>query len=210
MINFLITFLINKIFKNLLFFLLLKNCPAIFENENKTAILHPETSFGTGAIAGTKALKQTTIAYWEIHVPGLFGSSMMFGIGRRSTKFHFVISFDNLLGGGSNKSFEKKCDNFGLAHSGLLYGGRFNGRFNHFPRKYCDEMANHPTNIGVLFHGPEGWLAYFIDGKPMGYAFTDIDATADFYYPMISRFNLKKLIFYNKIILALLSVHNLL
>lgn len=151
--------------------------------------MHPEASFGTSAISGLKTLKSTTIAYWEIHVPAIFGSSMMFGIGRRSTKLHFAILFDHLLGNLNNNYCNKnECENFGLAHSGFLYGGKFNGQINKTERYYCDELKNRPTDIGILFHGPEGWLAYFIDGKPMGYAFTNIDASTDFYYPMISRF----------------------
>lgn len=159
----------------------------IFKDENKTAIFHPDASFGTSAISGKKALKSTTIAYWEIHVPALFGTSIMFGLGRKSTKLQFVVLFDHLLGGADNHNCKGDCKNFGLAHSGYLYGGKFNGLINHTARRYCDELENRPTDIGMLFHGPEGWLAYFINGKPMGIAFTNIDASIDFYYPIVSR-----------------------
>jgi hypothetical protein len=105
----------------------------------------------------------------------VYGTSMMFGIGSKSSKILSPYNFENLIGGLDGKS----C---GLSHKGLLYN-------NGLVDRYCTAFEERqPAIVGILFDGPNRELSYFINGKYNGVAFCELDLDVTEYYPMISRF----------------------
>uniref|UniRef100_A0AC34RIG3 B30.2/SPRY domain-containing protein n=1 Tax=Panagrolaimus sp. JU765 TaxID=591449 RepID=A0AC34RIG3_9BILA len=141
----------------------------IYDN---TVIFHPTFSFGTAACRGQKRLTAKTIAYWEIVIPYVYGTSMMFGIGDINAKTFSPIYFENLIGGHDNHSL-------GLSHKGVIF---HNGHSAEFTNAFIERDY---AVVGVLFNGPEKTLSYYVNDQPLGVAFRDIDTTHTF-YPMVS------------------------
>ena len=159
---------------------------------DNTVVFHPTFSFGTAAVRGQKKLTAKTIAYWEVVVPYVYGTSMMFGIGDANAKVCFdhvnfrkpqedinlrfqmfsPIYFENLLGGSDNHSM-------GLSHKGFIY---HNGSSIQFTIPFKERE---PAVVGLLFNGPEKTLSYFLNNEPLGIAFRDIDLKNTL-YPMVS------------------------
>uniref|UniRef100_A0AC35EU77 B30.2/SPRY domain-containing protein n=1 Tax=Panagrolaimus sp. PS1159 TaxID=55785 RepID=A0AC35EU77_9BILA len=140
--------------------------------EGNMVIFHPTFSFGTAAVRGAKRLTKYTRAYWEILVPHSYGTSMMFGIGTIKTKMRYPISFEDILGGNNDTSM-------GLNHRGMIFRNQCSSRF-------IPALSEHDLGIiGLYWNGFEGTLSYFLNGKPLGTAFYNID-TSETYYPMIS------------------------
>lgn len=151
-----------------------------FTHDRRTVIFHPQYAISTAAVFGERALCASTVSYWEVHVPELYGTSMMFGIGRVSAPTHLPYDFRHLLG--------ISDESFGLAHNGWLYGDLHHRDLYENGRYYCEPMLEGPQTVGMLFHGPDGWLAYFVNGRPCGVAFIGIDTIGFKYYPMVSRY----------------------
>jgi len=139
---------------------------------DSTVVFHPTFSFGTAAVRGQKKLTSKTIAYWEVVVPYVYGTSMMFGIGDASAKMFSPIYFENLLGGSDNHSM-------GLSHKGFIY---HNGSSIQFTVSFKERES---AVVGLLFNGPEKTLSYFLNNEPLGVAFRDIDLKNPL-YPMVS------------------------
>ena len=73
----------------------------------RTAHFHPNLSFGTAGIRGTKVLNQGRY-YWEVHVTErIFGTSMMVGIGTEKARLH-ANKCVNMLG--------ENGESWGLSH----------------------------------------------------------------------------------------------
>ncbi|KAI6176188.1 SPRY domain-containing SOCS box protein 3 [Aphelenchoides bicaudatus] len=138
-----------------------------------TVFFHPNYSHGTAAALGNKQLTKDVVAFWEIHVEFVYGTAMMFGIGKGSSKLLSPIFFENLIGA--------EDTNYGLSHKGFIY-------HNGFVRRYCEAVQDRkPVTIGVFFDGPRRQLSYFINGEYLGVAFEDLALDNDsVFYPMIS------------------------
>jgi SPRY domain-containing SOCS box protein 3 len=114
------------------------------------------------------------MAFWEVHVQFVYGTSMMFGIGQKCSKLVSPVIFENLTG---NDSYS-----YGLSHKGVIYHNRDES-------SYCEPFKEREeVTVGVLFDGPNRQLSYFVNGVFMGVAFHDIDLNENVYYPMISRY----------------------
>ncbi|VDK45414.1 unnamed protein product [Anisakis simplex] len=135
-------------------------------------MFHHEFSYGTSAVRGTKRLTSSTVAYWEIHVTNsyLFGTSIMFGVGNAHAQCSWTHRFDNMLG----------CDknSYGLSYFGDIFHNGININF-------CEPFTT-ASVVALLFNGPDATLSYFVDGIPLGVAFSNIDLSTTL-YPMISR-----------------------
>ncbi|KAI1714595.1 SPRY domain-containing protein [Ditylenchus destructor] len=145
-----------------------------FSNAEKTVLFHPTYAFGTAAAFGQRALDAHSIAYWEVKISHVYGTSMMVGIGKRQAKTHSPTEFEHILGATPHS--------MGLAHNGFLYMA------GHKPQQYCSPMPqDREVTVGVLFNGNEQSLAYFVNGIFSGVAFKGINIGAkDKFYPMAS------------------------
>lgn len=147
-----------------------KTCD-IFIPEPHIVIIHPSWSNSTSAIRGSKILNNGK-HYWELRITNkLFGTSMMFGVGKKSARLH-VPGFKNLMGEDANS--------WGLTHTGFVI---HNGK----TRAYTSPInCDRPTTLGLLFDGFEGTLTYFINGKCLGVAFTGLEKIEEALYPMVA------------------------
>ncbi|KAI6181178.1 B30.2/SPRY domain-containing protein [Aphelenchoides besseyi] len=140
--------------------------------QQDTVVFHPDYSYGTAAVLGELELTPETVAYWEIRIPNVSGTSMMFGIGTANAKLLSPISFENLIGNEDRQSY-------GLSHHGNVH---FAGEH----RSYCPPLSLTTTaTVGVLFDGPKKELSFFINGQNMGVGFGNIDLSRT-YHPMVS------------------------
>uniref|UniRef100_A0A915EAU0 B30.2/SPRY domain-containing protein n=1 Tax=Ditylenchus dipsaci TaxID=166011 RepID=A0A915EAU0_9BILA len=141
---------------------------AVFSQENSTVIFHPSYSFGTAAVFGDKPLESKLVSYWEVILPRCYGTSMMLGLGTRRAKTHSPTRFEHLL------RSKYSC---GLAHNGYLYRG--DSKVD-LPTQFCAPFPqDKQVVVGMMFHGPHKWLAYFLDGKPLGVAFRGLDMAGE-------------------------------
>ncbi|VDD91997.1 unnamed protein product [Enterobius vermicularis] len=132
---------------------------------------HTDYSNGTVAVRGDRQLDADSIAYWEINVPHrLFGTSVMFGVGSKLAKCSLRYRFTNLLGSDEHS--------YGLSYNGQIYHNGIGVRF-------CNAFQD-PCVLSVLFYGPSASIAFFLNGAPLGWAFTQINLNQPL-YPMISR-----------------------
>ncbi|CAD5227076.1 unnamed protein product [Bursaphelenchus xylophilus] len=133
---------------------------------------HPDYAYGTAAALGNHILNESSISYWELKVPYIYGTSVMFGIGTLQTPVKLGNRFDNLLG--------LEDTSYGLSHKGVLY---HNGKER---SNYCEEFEeNKMAVVGMYFNGPERRLSYFLNGKYLGVAFENINLDKPM-YPMVS------------------------
>ncbi|KAI6221122.1 SPRY domain-containing SOCS box protein 3 [Aphelenchoides besseyi] len=140
--------------------------------QQDTVVFHPNYSYGTAAVLGELKLTPETVAYWEIRIPNVSGTSMMFGIGTANAKLLSPISFENLIGNEDRQSY-------GLSHHGNVH---FGGEH----RSYCSPLSLTTTaTVGVLFDGPKKELSFFINGQNMGVGFENVDVSRT-YHPMVS------------------------
>ncbi|CAD5221824.1 unnamed protein product [Bursaphelenchus okinawaensis] len=131
---------------------------------------HPNYAYGTASAFGNYPLTSSTVCYWELRVPYIYGTSVMFGIGSLGTPIKLANQFDNLLG--LNGSY-------GLSHKGILY-------HNEEERVYCKEFEeNQEAVVGVYFNGPKRQLSYYYNGTGLGVAFEDLNLD-EVMYPMVS------------------------
>lgn len=139
--------------------------------EPHVAHFHPTWSSGTAAVRGTRILNNGRY-YWELAVSQrVFGTSMMFGIGKSCARLH-SNSFTNLLGEDDNS--------WGMSHKGY---GVHNGSVFQFTRPFKENQA---TVVGLLFDGIAGTLTYYKDGYCLGVAFTGLDKIREPLYPMVA------------------------
>ncbi|KAH7730978.1 SPRY domain SOCS box-containing protein [Aphelenchoides avenae] len=149
---------------------ILRNKPTFIEDD--IVILHPDTSFGTCAVRGSKALCQNTVAYWEVASPKIYGTAVMFGIGTVEAGVYVPLCFDCLLG--------VDDQSYGLSHKGT---GQHNGQQETLCGPFPEE---HFTTVGMLFDGPARRLQYYLNGCPLPAVFENIVFDERVYYPMVS------------------------
>jgi SPRY domain-containing SOCS box protein 3 len=152
----------------------------VYANEPQVVMFHPNKSFGTSAIRGSRPLAKNAFTYWQITISDrIFGTSIMIGIGSKEAKVK-SIGYLNLLGIDSNS--------WGLSHKGMIWHDNCSKQFtNAFDENKC-------VKIGCLFDGYKGRLAYFINDVYVGIAFDNIkivkkiddEEEVECLYPMIS------------------------
>jgi len=130
-----------------------------------------ETSKGTAGVRGSKSFVDGE-HYWEIRFlePPL-GTSVMVGVGTQKALLHTDnYQFVNLVG--------HDTESWGLSYKGSLW---HNGK----SKPYCAPFYDRSTVIGVYLNLYRGTLSYFINGKCLGEAVTDLPQGEPL-YPMIS------------------------
>jgi len=60
------------------------NSPTLLLDNNKQILFHPRTSSSTQVILADQPLPSNGKHYWEIYVPAVYGTSIMFGIASRT------------------------------------------------------------------------------------------------------------------------------
>lgn len=143
----------------------------ILLDHNRRILFHPRTSSSTQVILANQPLPSYGKHYWEIYVPAVYGTSMMFGIATKQQQLS-SNSFTNLLG----------IDEYGwaLSHHGLIW-------HNGLARTYLSQPIEtlKPVLIGLEFDADARTLAYTINNQSMGIAFQSIPSHVAI-YPAVS------------------------
>nr|CAD2184162.1 unnamed protein product [Meloidogyne enterolobii] len=155
-----------------------------FKNNGYSILFHPEYSVGTAAIRSKISLTKNSLAFWEIYVENIFGSSMMFGIGTENSLLNASLVFANLLGGYCTENFNE-FESYGLSHKGIFYHGGIG-------YKFCEPFPeNLPCRVGIIFDGSKQKIGYFLNGNWLGWApikleFFDKKHKQRLFYPMVA------------------------
>lgn len=147
------------------------NSTTILFEHNRQILFHPRTSSSTQAILANQPLPTYGKHYWEIYVPAVYGTSMMFGIATKQQQLS-SNSFTNLIG----------IDQHGwaLSHHGLIW-------HNGLARTYLSQPMEtlQPVLIGLEFDADARTLSYTINNQSMGIAFHSIPTNVAI-YPAVS------------------------
>lgn len=133
---------------------------------------HPKSSESSAAIRSCEPLRRNgNYYYWELKVfDKAYGTSVMFGVCTKQQLVH-ATDYCNLVG----------LDRTGwsLSHKGLVWhNGNSTQYMNPFPR-------DQSVILGILFNTMRGEISYFMDGKCLGVAFTDLNDFDDELYAVI-------------------------
>ncbi|CAF3439772.1 unnamed protein product [Rotaria socialis] len=147
------------------------NTTTILLDNNKQILFHPRTSSSTQVILADRPLPSNGKHYWEIYVPAVYGTSIMFGIATNEQQM-LSSSFTNLIG----------IDQHGwaLSHHGLLW-------HNGISRSYLSQPMEtlRPILVGLEFDADVRTLSYTINNQSMGIAFHSIPKDK-LIYPAVS------------------------
>ncbi|XP_076055367.1 SPRY domain-containing SOCS box protein SP555 [Oratosquilla oratoria] len=137
----------------------------------RSALFHPNWSYGTAAVRGTRPLGRS-LHYWEIKVSDrLFGTAIMFGVCTAQARLH-AKGFVPLVGEDEH--------GWALSHKGLAWHG---GRGLPFTEPF---QENRPTTIGLLFDGRRGTLGFYHDGRWLGQAFRGLQLVQEPLFPVVA------------------------
>ena len=142
----------------------------LYGPKQRIAHFHPTWSNSTAGVRGTRILNGGCY-YWEIIMSqGIFGTSMMFGIGTKRARLH-VDAFVNMLG--------EDEYSWGLSHKGLVcHAG--------WKKQYIKPLReNIATTIGLYFDGGAGTLTFYKDGQCLGVAFSGLNKVKEPLYPIV-------------------------
>ncbi|CAF0933222.1 unnamed protein product [Rotaria sordida] len=147
------------------------NSTTILINNNKQILFHPRISSSTQVILADRPLPLYGKFYWEIYMPTVYGTSIMFGIATKEQKLTSE-NFINLIG----------IDQHGwaLSHHGLLW---HNGKSRSYLSKSFELLR--PVLIGLEFDADIRTLSYTINNQSMGIAFDSIPKNIEI-YPAVS------------------------
>jgi len=147
------------------------NSSTILINNNKQILFHPRISSSTQVILADRPLPSNGKHYWEIFVPAVYGTSIMFGIATNKQKL-ISSDFMDLIG----------IDQYGwaLSHHGLLW---HNGISRSYLRKSFDLLQ--PVLVGLEFDADARTLSYKINNQSMDIAFHSIPKNIPI-YPAVS------------------------
>lgn len=140
-------------------------------DHDQQILFHPRTSSSTQVILADRPLDKTGKHRWEIVVPAVYGTSMMFGIATREQQ-RTSQNFTNLIGIDQH--------GWGLSHHGLLW---HNGISRAYLSKTIEPLK--PCLIALEFDADQRTLSYTIDNQSMGVAFQNIPRDVSI-YPAVS------------------------
>ncbi|CAF3208630.1 unnamed protein product [Rotaria socialis] len=143
----------------------------ILNNDNRQILFHPRVSSSTQVILADRSLPISGKYYWEIYMPAVYGTSIMFGIATNKQKLTSE-NFTDLIGIDHN--------GWGLAHHGLLW---HNGISRSYLSKPIEPLQ--PVLVGLEFDADARTLSYSIDNQSMGIAFHSIPRDIPI-YPAVS------------------------
>ncbi|CAF0823713.1 unnamed protein product [Adineta steineri] len=147
------------------------NSKAILLDNNKQILFHPRTSSSTEVILADQPLPSNGKHYWEIYMPAVYGTSIIFGIATNEQQL-ISSSFTNLIGIDQH--------GWGLSHQGLLW---HNGISHPYLSQPIEPLR--PVLIGLEFDADARTLSYTIDNQSMGIAFRSIPTNV-LIYPAVS------------------------
>ncbi|CAF1197149.1 unnamed protein product [Rotaria sp. Silwood1] len=147
------------------------NSTTVLINNNQQILFHPRISSSTQVILADRPLPSNGKFYWEIYMPAVYGTSIMFGIATKKQKL-VSENFTNLIG----------IDQYGwaLSHHGLLW-------HNGISRSYLEKSFEplRPVLVGLEFDADVRTLSYTINNQSMGIAFDSIPKNVSI-YPAVS------------------------
>ncbi|CAF1174781.1 unnamed protein product, partial [Adineta ricciae] len=143
----------------------------ILLDNNQQILFHPRTSSSTQVILADQPLPSNGKHYWEIYMPAVYGTSIMFGIATNKQQLT-SSSFTNLIGSDEH--------GWGLSHRGLLW---HNGSSHQYLSQPIEPLQ--PVLIGLEFDADARTLSYTINKQSMGIAFRNLPTNVSL-YPAVS------------------------
>ncbi|CAF0736182.1 unnamed protein product [Didymodactylos carnosus] len=136
-------------------------------------MFHPRRSSSTCVLLGNCPLPSTGKHYWELFIPAVYGTSIMFGVATKQQKLS-CTGFKDLIGTDEN--------GWGLSHNGYLWQ---NGTCKRYMKPL---QVLESALIGLLYDSDNDTLSYTINGEHRGIAFKSLKNNNNncFLYPAIS------------------------
>lgn len=174
----------NACTTNCCFYLSINNTRTIlFGSEQRNVLLNSNNSYHTVAIRGNKILNGGKF-YWEIISPNdFYGTSNQFGICTEEASL-YDSNYTVLIG--------KDIHGWALNYTGFIHhNGQeqlYSPNINTMKKMDgCFSCETYTYNtIGILFDGIEGTLTYYLNGKSMGIAFTNLHKVTAKLFPVVS------------------------
>ena len=147
-------------------------------NDRKQILFHSISSSSTQVILADRTLPNSGGRfYWEIYVPAVYGTSLMFGIASWlfiqliKKTFNFILASQQTLNSSSMINLLGIDQHgWGLSHHGILFhDGRSSENYLSQPLATLK-----PALIGLEFDADRRTLSYTINNQPMGIAFDSI------------------------------------
>lgn len=139
-------------------------------NNNANVTFHPVYSTGTAVVKGNKPLEAGRHHYWEILMTThIYGTDVMIGVGTANAELHDAgDTFCALLG--------RDQHSWGFSYKGYLQ--------HHGETRTYGTVFSKNDLVGVHLDTWSGTLQFFLNRKPLGVAFTELNNIA--LYPLIS------------------------
>ncbi|CAF1068769.1 unnamed protein product [Adineta steineri] len=147
------------------------NSSTILIDNNKQILFHPRISSSTQVILADRPLPYHGKHYWEIYMPAVYGTSIMFGVATNKQKL-ISTDFIDLIGSDQH--------GWALSHHGLLW---HNGISRSYLAKPLELLQ--PVLIGLEFDADARTFSYRINNQSMGIAFHSIPKNIPI-YPAVS------------------------
>ena len=178
-----------------------KNSSSLLLDQNKQILFHPRTSSSTEVILSDRPLPADGKHYWEIYVPAIYGTSIMFGIASKWRRlltigeerdnlpllsdniyisYSFLAREQQLISSSFTNLLGIDQHGWGLSHHGLLW-------HNGIARSYLSQPMEtlQPVLVGLEFDADARTLAYTINNQSCGIAFHSIPTNVSI-YPAVS------------------------
>ncbi|XP_029170786.1 SPRY domain-containing SOCS box protein 3-like [Nylanderia fulva] len=139
-------------------------------NNNLNVTFHPVYSTGTAVVRGNKLLEKGRHHFWEVlMMTGIYGTDVMIGVGTANAKLNVASNYFCALLGQDQES----------------WGFSYRGYVQHNSKKFkYGDLFDQGQIVGIHLDAWSGMLEFFIDRKPLGVAYTQLNNVA--LYPLIS------------------------
>ncbi|CAF1107888.1 unnamed protein product [Didymodactylos carnosus] len=135
-------------------------------------MFHPRRSSSTCVLLGNSPLPSTGRYYWELYIPSVYGTSIMFGVATKQQKLSSV-GFKDLIGSDEN--------GWALSHNGYLW---HNGTCKRYMKSLQPLQS---ALIALHYDSDNDTLSYTINGEHCGIAFKSLKSNNNgLLYPAIS------------------------
>jgi SPRY domain-containing SOCS box protein 3 len=157
-------------------------------DNNKRILFHPRTSSSTQVILADHPLPLNGKHYWEIYMPAVYGTSIMFGIASKLKKiflkiiiiFNYLANEQQLISSSFTNLIGSDQHGWGLSHQGLLW---HNGISSSYLSQPMETLR--PILVGLEFDADARTLSYIINNQSNGIAFRGIPKNV-LIYPAVS------------------------
>ena len=159
---------------------ILSNPEVLREEDGRTFVFHPSTSFGCVAILGMTRLSEDAVHCFEVEFYSpYFGEARAVGVGSKQAILHYKHRIDRDANMNTYESLVGLDENsWGLNYDGYLLHKKTKKQF--FDKSIYD--SDTPLRIRVTYDACSNVLLYHVNDKNLGVAFENINKPV---YPMV-------------------------